>query len=139
MERLRLLEKSSLLTSSFFGKDHEKNTISFSDGGTDVPALSPVTASSHREAPLISSDPLADNTDVYAFKSPTDAEKIVLIANYIPFEDASGGPNWYNFGENIRYEIHVKNNADYARRRYSVSVYVQAYQSRTRLRFSISG
>ncbi|MVM28866.1 DUF4331 domain-containing protein [Spirosoma sp. HMF4905] len=67
-------------------------------------------ASSHREAPLISSDPLADNTDVYAFKSPTDAEKIVLIANYIPFEDPAGGPNWYSFGENIRYEIHVKNN-----------------------------
>ena len=68
-------------------------------------------ASSHREAPLISSDPLADNTDVYAFKSPTDAEKIILIANYMPFEDPAGGPNWYTFGENIRYEIHVKNNA----------------------------
>ena len=73
--------------------------------------FSQVIASSHREAPLISNDPLADNTDVYAFKSPTDAEKIVLIANYIPFEDASGGPNWYTFGQNIRYEIHVKNNA----------------------------
>ena len=72
---------------------------------------SQVCASSHREAPLISNDPLADNTDVYAFKSPTDAEKIVLIANYIPFEDPAGGPNWYTFGENIRYEIHVKNNA----------------------------
>ncbi|GAB4004056.1 DUF4331 domain-containing protein [Spirosoma migulaei] len=72
---------------------------------------SQLLASSHREAPLISSDPLADNTDVYAFKSPTDAEKIVLIANYIPFEDPAGGPNWYTFGENIRYEIHVKNNA----------------------------
>ena len=70
-----------------------------------------VQASSHREAPLTSNDPLADNTDVYAFKSPTDAEKIVLIANYIPFEDPAGGPNWYSFGENIRYEVHVKNNA----------------------------
>ncbi|WP_164851461.1 DUF4331 domain-containing protein, partial [Larkinella soli] len=69
-----------------------------------------VSASSHREAPLISSDPLADNTDVYAFKSPTDPEKIVLIANYIPFEDPAGGPNWYTFGDNIRYEIHVDNN-----------------------------
>jgi hypothetical protein len=67
-------------------------------------------ASSHREAPLISSDPLADNTDVYAFKSPTNAERIVLIANYIPFEDPAGGPNWYTFGNRIRYEIHVKNN-----------------------------
>ena len=72
-------------------------------------------ASSHREAPLISSDPLADNTDLYAFRSPCDSNKVVLIANYIPFEDPAGGPNWYNFGENIRYEIHVNNtggNAD---------------------------
>ena len=76
--------------------------------------LSQVEASSHREAPLISNDPLADNTDVYAFKSPTNAEKIVLIANYIPFEDPAGGPNWYTFGENIRYEIHVKNKANTA-------------------------
>lgn len=67
-------------------------------------------ASSHREAPLISNDPLADNTDLYAFKSPTDAEKIILIANYIPFEHPAGGPNWYSFGSNIRYEIHIDNN-----------------------------
>ncbi len=68
-------------------------------------------ASSHREAPLISNDPLADNTDVYAFRSPTDTNKVVLIANYIPFEHPAGGPNWYSFGENIRYEIHVDNNS----------------------------
>ena len=68
------------------------------------------SASSHREAPLISSDPLADNTDVYAFRSPCDSSKVVLIANYIPFELPQGGPNYYNFGENIRYEIHVDNN-----------------------------
>ncbi len=67
-------------------------------------------ASSHREAPLISNDPLADNTDLYAFKSPCDSEKIVLIANYIPFEHPAGGPNWYTFGENIRYEVHIDNN-----------------------------
>jgi hypothetical protein len=67
-------------------------------------------ASSHREAPLIANDPLADNTDVYAFKNPNDPDKIILIANYIPFEHPAGGPNWYTFGENIRYEIHVENN-----------------------------
>ena len=67
------------------------------------------SASSHREAPLISNDPLADNTDVYAFRSPADSSKIILIANYIPFEHPAGGPNWYTFGENIRYEIHVDN------------------------------
>ena len=68
-------------------------------------------ASSHREAPLISNDPLADNTDVYAFKSPTNPENIVLIANYIPFEHPAGGPNWTTFGERVRYEIHVDNDA----------------------------
>ena len=68
-------------------------------------------ASSHREAPLISNDPLADNTDVYAFKSPDDANTITIIANYIPFQLPEGGPNYYNFGPNIRYEIHVKNKA----------------------------
>lgn len=67
------------------------------------------TASSHREAPLISNDPLADNTDLYVFRSPCDTNKIVIIANYIPFEHPAGGPNWYTFGQNIRYEIHIKN------------------------------
>ena len=67
-------------------------------------------ASSHREAPLISNDPLADNTDLYAFRSPADSSKIILIANYIPFEHPAGGPNWYTFGEKIRYEIHIDNN-----------------------------
>jgi hypothetical protein len=66
-------------------------------------------ASSHREAPLISLDPLADNTDLYAFRSPCNTDNIVFIANYIPFEHPAGGPNWYTFGENIRYEIHIKN------------------------------
>ncbi|HEX8461978.1 MAG TPA: DUF4331 domain-containing protein, partial [Segetibacter sp.] len=67
------------------------------------------SASSHREAPLISYDPLADNTDVYAFRSPDDTSTVTIIANYIPFELPEGGPNWYTFGNNIRYEIHIKN------------------------------
>ncbi|MEO6455027.1 MAG: DUF4331 family protein [Ginsengibacter sp.] len=70
-----------------------------------------VLASSHREAPLIAYDPLADNTDLYAFRSPCDTNNVVLIANYIPFELPQGGPNFYSFGENIRYEIHVDNDA----------------------------
>src|SRR5246127_2863767 len=70
-----------------------------------------LNASSHREAPLISNDPLADNTDLYAFRSPDDTNTVTIIANYIPFELPEGGPNWYTFGENIRYEIHIKNNA----------------------------
>ncbi|MEI6409349.1 MAG: DUF4331 domain-containing protein [Bacteroidota bacterium] len=68
-------------------------------------------ASSHREAPLIANDPLADNTDVYAFRSPDNPNTITIIANYIPAELPQGGPNYNTFGENIRYEIHIDNDA----------------------------
>jgi len=74
-------------------------------------AVSSLMASSHREAPLISNDPLADNVDVYAFRSPDDPNTVTLIATYIPFQLPHGGPNYYTFGENIRYEIHVDNDA----------------------------
>jgi hypothetical protein len=67
-------------------------------------------SSSHREAPLIANDPLADNTDLYAFRSPDNPDKITIIADYIPAELPFGGPNYYTFGEDIRYEIHVDNN-----------------------------
>jgi hypothetical protein len=70
----------------------------------------PASASSHREAPFISQDPQADNTDLYAFRSPDDTNTITIIANYIPFQLPEGGPNYYTFGENVRYEIHIKNN-----------------------------
>ncbi|MEO6547468.1 MAG: DUF4331 domain-containing protein [Ferruginibacter sp.] len=76
--------------------------------------FSTVKASSHREAPLISQDPLADNTDVYAFRSPDDSNTVTLIANYIPLELPEGGPNYYTFGTGIRYEIHIKNQANTA-------------------------
>ena len=75
-------------------------------------AIISVSASSHREAPLISNDPLADNTDLYVFRSPDNPDMITIIANYIPAESPSGGPNYYSFGENIRYEIHIDNNTD---------------------------
>jgi hypothetical protein len=68
-------------------------------------------ASSHREAPLIANDPLADNTDLYAFRSPDNPNTITIIACYIPAELPYGGPNYNTFGENIRYEIHVDNDA----------------------------
>ena len=67
-------------------------------------------ASSHREAPLILADPLVDNTDLYAFRNPDDPNKVTIIANYIPFQLPQGGPNYYSFGENVRYEIHIDNN-----------------------------
>ena len=68
-------------------------------------------SSSHREAPLIAYDPLADNTDVYAFRDPVYKNMVTIIANFIPGQARDGGPNYYNFGENIRYEIHIKNDA----------------------------
>jgi hypothetical protein len=67
-------------------------------------------SSSHREAPLIADDPWADNTDLYAFRDPVNTDKINIIANYIPFELPQGGPNYYTFGTNVRYEIHIDNN-----------------------------
>ncbi len=71
--------------------------------------LQPTQASSHREAPLITEDPTADNTDVYAFTStePGRQDYVTLIANYIPFEEPTQGPNYYRFSDQAVYEIHV--------------------------------
>jgi hypothetical protein len=68
--------------------------------------------SSHREAPEISKDPVADNTDVYAFVSPDRPDTVTLIANYIPLQKPDGGPNFYEFGDDVLYEIHVSNRGD---------------------------
>jgi hypothetical protein len=88
-----------------------KRWLRFAIAMTFVSGLSVVLmSSSHREAPLIANDPLADNTDLYAFRSPDHPDKIVIIANYIPAELPFGGPNYYSFGEDIRYEIHIDNN-----------------------------
>ena len=69
-------------------------------------------ASSHREAPLISNDPAADNTDLYAFVSPDAPKTVTIVANYIPLEQPAGGPNFASFGDDVRYEIKVDNNGD---------------------------
>lgn len=68
--------------------------------------------SSHREAPMISGDPKVDATDLYAFVSPDDEDTVTLIANYIPLEEPSGGPNYFPFDDNARYEINIDNNGD---------------------------
>ena len=68
--------------------------------------------SSHREAPSISKDPVADNTDLYAFRDPTDPTKVTILANYIPLEEPAGGPNFFNFGDDVLYEILIDNNGD---------------------------
>jgi hypothetical protein len=65
--------------------------------------------SSHREAPEISKDPVADSTDVYAFVSPDRPGWVTMIANYIPLQDPNGGPNFFEFGDDVLYEIHISN------------------------------
>ncbi len=65
--------------------------------------------SSHREAPQISEDPVADNTDTYAFVSPDPPNTVTILANYLPLEAPAGGPNFYQFGDDVVYEIHVSN------------------------------
>src|SRR5438132_492182 len=76
--------------------------------------VAPLTASasSHREAPLIAEDPLADNTDLYAFVAPDDPNRTVIVANYVPFENPAGGPNFYRFGDDVAYQIHIDNRGD---------------------------
>src|SRR6266508_531178 len=69
-------------------------------------------ASSHREAPLISQDPTADNTDLYAFVSPDRTEAVTIVANYIPLESPAGGPNFPAFDDTVLYEIHIDNDGD---------------------------
>ena len=69
-------------------------------------------ASSHREAPLISQDPSADNTDLYAFRSPDKPDTVTILSNWIPGEDPAAGPNWYTFSPSARYDLYVDRNGD---------------------------
>ena len=69
-------------------------------------------ASSHREAPLISEDPSADNTDLYAFRSPDNPNTLTIVSNFIPGEDPAAGPNYYTFSPTARYDIYVDRNGD---------------------------
>ncbi|MFJ8084396.1 DUF4331 domain-containing protein [Streptomyces sp. NPDC096205] len=77
-------------------------------------ALEPraASASSHREAPLISGQPQYDNTDVYAFVSPDKPDTTTIIANWIPFEEPAGGPNFFPFADDAQYDIHIDNDGD---------------------------
>ena len=68
--------------------------------------------SSHREAPEISKDPVADSTDVYAFVSPDRPDTVTIITNYIPLEDPAGGPNFFEFGDDVLYRINIDNDND---------------------------
>ena len=76
------------------------------------PAPQAGKASSHREAPLISEDPSADNTDLYAFRSPDKPDTFTIISNWIPGEDPAAGPNYYTFSPSARYNIYIDRNGD---------------------------
>ena len=69
-------------------------------------------ASSHREAPLISEDPTADNTDLYAFRSPDNPSTFTIVSNWIPGEDPAAGPNYYTFSQSAKYNIYVDRTGD---------------------------
>src|SRR5437763_6881380 len=68
--------------------------------------------SSHREAPEISKDPVADNADVYAFVSPDRPDTVTLISNFVPLQDPPGGPNFFEFGDDVLYSINIDNDGD---------------------------
>ena len=68
--------------------------------------------SSHREAPEISKDPAADNADVYAFVSPDHPDTVTLISNFVPLQDPPGGPNFFEFGDDVQYSIYIDNDGD---------------------------
>jgi hypothetical protein len=68
--------------------------------------------SSHREAPEIAKDPVADSSDLYAFVTPDKPDTVTLIANYVPLQNPAGGPNFFEFGDDVLYEIHIDNNGD---------------------------
>lgn len=72
----------------------------------------PGQASSHREAPLIAADPTVDNTDLYAFASPGRPGYLTFIANWAPFSEPDGGPNFYPFATDATYNINVDNDGD---------------------------
>ncbi|MCS7478637.1 DUF4331 domain-containing protein [Umezawaea endophytica] len=69
-------------------------------------------ASSHREAPLVAGDPPVDNTDVYAFVSPDKPDTVTLVANWYPFQEPNGGPNFYPWATDARYDINIDNDGD---------------------------
>lgn len=86
-------------------------------------ASMPAHASSHREAPFITTAPKVDGTDFYMFNSYEGvsatgtggkAGNVTLIANYLPLQDPYGGPNYFSLDPNALYEIHVDNNGDAA-------------------------
>ncbi len=73
---------------------------------------SQANASSHREAPLISKDAFADNTDTYVFISPENQDNVVLVGSWIPFEGPEGGPNYFEWDDSALYDLYIDNDGD---------------------------
>ncbi len=105
-------------------------------GSAAMTTQQPAAASSHREAPLISEDPSADNTDTYAFVSPDKPDTVTLIGSWIPGELPHGGPNYYSFGDDVIYSLHVDNNGD-AKPDYTYK-FTSASRPATQTRFCIT-
>ena len=78
--------------------------------GLNAPGVG--NASSHREAPLIAGEPRLDNTDLYAFVSPDRPDTVTVVANWIPFEEPNGGPNFYPFADRTAYDVNIDNDGD---------------------------
>ncbi|MGH3693006.1 MAG: DUF4331 domain-containing protein [Pseudonocardiaceae bacterium] len=70
------------------------------------------SASSHREAPLIATDPQADNTDFYAFVSPEKADTVTFVANWLPLQEPNGGPTFYPWATDTHHDINIDNDGD---------------------------
>src|SRR5258706_2022426 len=88
--------------------------VALAIAGAAILGTGPAQASSHREAPMIAGLPRVDNTDLYAFRSyePGREGYVVVLANFIPVQDAYGGPNFFNMDPDALYEIHIDNNGD---------------------------
>src|SRR5262245_15518852 len=69
-------------------------------------------ASSHREAPLVASDPDVDSTDVYAWVQKGSHNLLTIAVNYLPLEEPAGGPNFHKFSDDVLYEINISKGDD---------------------------
>ncbi|HVQ88460.1 MAG TPA: DUF4331 domain-containing protein [Actinomycetes bacterium] len=99
-------------------------------GGFAALGTSGAAASSHREAPLIAGEPQYDATDLYAFVSPDDKDSTTIVANWIPFEDPAGGPNFFSFATDARYDIKIDSNGDAVADRIFRYTFTNSYQSK---------
>jgi hypothetical protein len=88
------------------------SALAIAAGTTTLLGPGTSTASSHREAPLVAGDPQIDDTDLYAFVSPDKPDTVTLIGNWYPFEEPNGGPNFYPFATDARYNINIDNDGD---------------------------